>query len=258
VSYLESLFSLAGDVAVVTGAARGNGRAMARALAEAGASVVLTDVLGDALSDTCGALAAEGLQISEVTADLTDDSAAETIIGFALRRYGRVDVLVNSAGISRPHATLEYPDASWDATYAVNLRAPFRLSRAAARVMRESGRGSIINVTSLNAELGFPDNPAYVAFKGALKQLTKSLAVDLGVYGIRVNSIGPGYFRTDMTKQSYADPELRRQRAGRTALGRWGEPEDLAGAVIYLASGASAYVTGQDLYVDGGWLARGL
>jgi gluconate 5-dehydrogenase len=123
--------------------------------------------------------------------------------------------------------------------------------------MKAHGSGSIINITSINAELGFPGNPAYVAFKGALKQLTKALALDLGP-SIRVNAIGPGYFRTDMTRKSWGDDTMRQERSSRTILGRWGVPDDLAGAVIFLASDASAYVTGIDLYVDGGWLAKGL
>ena len=124
--------------------------------------------------------------------------------------------------------------------------------------MKDQGGGSIINITSIGAELGFPNNPAYIAAKGALKQLTRSLALDLGSFGIRVNNIGPGYFRTDMTKGSWNDPQLEEDRIRRTILGRWGEPDDLAGAVIFLASEASRYITGQDLYVDGGWLAKGL
>jgi len=116
----------------------------------------------------------------------------------------------------------------------------------------------IINITSLNSELAFLDNPAYVAFKGALKQLTKSLALDLGKYGIRVNNVGPGYFRTNMTKKSWEDPEKNKARCDRTVLGRWGEPKDLAGTIIFLCSNASSYITGQDIYVDGGWLIKGL
>ena len=124
--------------------------------------------------------------------------------------------------------------------------------------MKTQGQGSIINITSLNAELAFPDNPAYVAFKGGLKQLTKALALDLGSSGIRVNSIGPGYIRTEMTSRSWANQPARQLRAERSVLKRWGEPTDLAGAVIYLASDASSFVTGQDVYVDGGWLIKGL
>ena len=124
--------------------------------------------------------------------------------------------------------------------------------------MSEQGGGSIINITSIAAEVGFPDNPAYQAAKGALKHLTRSLAVDLGSSGVRVNNIGPGYFKTDMTKGSWSDPEKREERSNRTLLGRWGVPEDLAGVVVFLASEASSYVTGQNIYVDGGWLAKGL
>ena len=124
--------------------------------------------------------------------------------------------------------------------------------------MKKQGSGSIINITSIAAELGLPDNPAYMAAKGALKQLTKSLAFDLGPFGVRVNNIGPGYFQTDMTKFGWSDPERFEARARRTLLGRWGEPNDLAGAVIFLASDASRYITAQDLYVDGGWVAKGL
>jgi gluconate 5-dehydrogenase len=124
--------------------------------------------------------------------------------------------------------------------------------------MVEQQSGSIINITSINAERGFPGNPAYVAAKGALKQLSKALAVDLAPYGIRVNNIGPGYFHTDMTNGSWQDPERRAQRSNHTLLGRWGEGADLAGLVILLASPAAAYITGQDFYVDGGWLAKGL
>ncbi len=140
----------------------------------------------------------------------------------------------------------------------MNLEAPFQLARRLAPRMKEQGSGSIINITSIGAELGFPNNPAYVAAKGALKQLTRSLTCDLGPYGIRVNNLGPGYFHTDMASFSWSDPERREARARRTLLGRWGEPEYLAGAVIFLASDASRYMTGQDLYIDGGWLAKGL
>ena len=124
--------------------------------------------------------------------------------------------------------------------------------------MKNSGGGSIVNITSLNSELAFPDNPAYVAFKGALKQLSKSAAVDLGKHNIRVNNVGPGYFITDMTKKSWEDPKKFKERANKTVLGRWGNPEDLVGVSVFLASDASSYITGQDIYVDGGWTIKGL
>jgi NAD(P)-dependent dehydrogenase (short-subunit alcohol dehydrogenase family) len=143
---------------------------------------------------------------------------------------------------------LDYDISDWDATYKVNLLAPYRIMQKVARSMVHKKSGSIINITSLASEFGFPGNPAYVAFKGALKQLTKAAACDLASYGIRVNSIGPGYIRTNMTNQ----------RTDRTMLGRWGESKDLIGAVIFLSSDAASYITGQDLYVDGGWTAKGL
>lgn len=257
-TYLESLFSLKDRGALVTGAARGNGRALAEALARAGASVVLTDVLADELERTVAGLKDEGLQVTAFTCDLTEEGKADALVEFAEETTAGVDVLVNNAGITLPHDVFGYPDEDWRKTLEIDLAVPFRLSRAVARRMKVRGRGSVINITSLNSEQAFPDNPAYMAAKGGLKQLTKSLAYDLGRYGIRANNIGPGYFKTDMTKGSWGDPDKRKQRADRNLLGRWGEPAELAGAVIYLASDASSYVTGQDLYVDGGWLMKGM
>jgi NAD(P)-dependent dehydrogenase (short-subunit alcohol dehydrogenase family) len=190
--------------------------------------------------------------------DLADKAQIADLIEAIRRDPGHVDVLVNAAGITEGHALFDYPDDAWERTLQVNLTAVFYLARGVSALMAEQKSGSIINITSINAERGFPGNPAYVATKGALKQLSKALAVDLAPYGIRVNNIGPGYFHTDMTSGSWNDPERRIQRSNRTLLGRWGEAEDLAGLVILLASPASAYITGQDFYVDGGWLTKGL
>jgi NAD(P)-dependent dehydrogenase (short-subunit alcohol dehydrogenase family) len=253
-TYLDRLFSIEGRVAVVTGAARGNGLALAEALAQARATVILVDRLGDAVAQQCAALTAQGLDVRGFVGDVT--SAEDRIRLFA--DLPRVDVLVNNAGVTFPHPLLEYPAEDWDATYRVNLLAPFELCRLAAARMVSQGRGSIINITSLNAELAFPDNPAYMACKGGLRQLTRSLALDLGRHGVRANCIAPGYMRTEMTRGSWSDPTRKKARADRTVIGRWGQPEDLAGAVIFLASEASAYVTGQDLFVDGGWSIKGL
>ena len=168
----------------------------------------------------------------------------------------KIDGLVNCAGITKGNTIFKYKELDWEDTYKVNLKAPYILSRMVAEKMLVNGGGSIINITSLSSELGFPNNPAYVSSKGGLKQLTRSLAVDLGRYNIRVNNIGPGYIKTNMTKNGWK--ENRKKIEERTILGRWGEPEDLVGAAIFLLSDASSYVTGQDIYVDGGYLAKGL
>lgn len=257
-AYLEDLFSLQEKVALVTGATRGLGQAIAAALLRAGATVVLSGSNRERLAETARQFQAERLPAVESACDLSDVAQTARLAEFVLREQPRIDVLVNNAGVTFPHELLDYPDDAWQKTFRVNLEAPFQLARRLAPRMKEQGGGSIINITSIGAELGFPNNPAYVAAKGALKQLTKSMAFDLGSFGVRVNNLGPGYFHTDMANLSYNDPEKREARASRTLLGRWGEPEDLAGAVIFLASDASRYMTGQDLYIDGGWLAKGL
>jgi NAD(P)-dependent dehydrogenase (short-subunit alcohol dehydrogenase family) len=238
--------SLAGKVVIVTGAGRGNGRAMAEGLAGLGAEVVGVD------RDFQGvptAFAAE-------TCDLTDEAALEDIVARRLSS-GRIDGLVNNAGVSLPPQDC-YSTATFETTIAINTLAPLRLSWHVAEAMKAQGAGSIVNITSLGSHLGFPDNPAYQASKAALLQITRAMAVDYGKFGVRVNSLCPGYIVTDMTKASYGDPEKRKARADRMALNRWGQPEDLVGPCAFLLSSASAYVTGIDLAVDGGWMAKGL
>jgi NAD(P)-dependent dehydrogenase (short-subunit alcohol dehydrogenase family) len=258
-SYLETLFSLEGKVAIVTGSARGNGLAIARALSAARARCFMVDVREAELREAATGFSDAPVQPTAIALDLTNHGAPERLVDQVVAEAGRVDVLVNNAGITRSADVLDYPESDWDATQAINLKAPFLLSKAAAVAMEKNGGGSIINITSLNAEQAFPNNPAYVASKGGLKMLGKSLALDLGVHGIRVNNVGPGYFRTELNRKSWDDPERRRERSSHTILGRWGDPErDLPGIVIFLASDASSYVTGQDIYIDGGWLAKGL
>jgi gluconate 5-dehydrogenase len=257
-TYLATLFSLQGKVALVTGATRGLGRAIAEALLRSGATVVLNGSNRERLAETTRQFAADGLPAVEFACDLADAAQVAQLADFVLSEQPRIDVLVNNAGVTFTHELFDYPDDAWQQTFRVNVEAPFQLARRLAPRMKEHGGGSIINITSIAAELGLPNNPAYVSAKGALKQLTRSLAFDLGPYGIRVNNLGPGYFHTDMANRSWSDPERREARARRTLLGRWGEPEDLAGAIVFLASDASRYMTGQDLYIDGGWLAKGL
>ena len=257
-AYLEQLFSLREKVALVTGATRGLGQAMAEALLRAGATVVLSGSNRDRLAETTQRFADQDLPAVEFVSDLADTDQIAELANFVLSEQPRIDILVNNAGVTFPHNTLSYPDEAWEKTFQINLNAPFQLAQQLVPRMKDQGGGSIINITSLAAEMGFPNNPAYGAAKGALKQLTKSMAFDLGSCGIRVNNLGPGYFHTDMASLSYSDPKRREARARSTFLGRWGEPDDLAGAIIFLASDASRYMTGQDLYIDGGWLAKGL
>lgn len=251
--YTEDLFSLAGKTAVVTGAASGLGRAIAEALGRAGATLLLVGRDDGRLAQAKDELATLGIDVEERACDLSNRGDVDGLIEFIRTQLGTLHVLVNNAGVVRNQPLFEYDDAAWDETLSVNLDAPFRLARGLAPLMPEGG--SIINITSVAAKLG-GGNPAYGAAKGGLKQLTKVLARGLAEHGIRVNAIGPGVFRTEMAASAWDDPELRAEWTAATMLGKWGEPEDLAGIAILLASDASAYITGQDFYVDGGWSAK--
>lgn len=255
-SFVDQILSLRGKTALVTGAGRGIGQAIASGLLRAEATVVMVDVDSQRLLAVTQSLRDEGLDAHSILCDLSHPDQIDSLARQIRQQFPRLDVLVNNAGITAGHDLFEYPLEDWEKTIRVNLRAPFLLVQRLAQLMQHGG--SVINITSINAELGFPANPAYAAAKGGLKQLTKALAVDLGRFGVRVNNVGPGYFETDMTANSRADPTARQQRSQRTILGRWGTPQDLVGLVIFLASDASSYITGQDIYVDGGWLAKGL
>jgi len=242
-------FSVDGRVVIVTGAGRGIGAALAAGLARAGAHVYGLDVRYES---TAGPYRA-------ALCDVTDEGAVRAVLDGIVRQHGRIDGLVNSAGVSLPPDD-RYGRDPFLRTLEVNTLAPLRLGWMAAQAMRmPAGRGgSIVNVTSLGAHLGFPDNPSYQASKAALAQLTRAMAIDFGGWGVRVNSLCPGYVATAMTRASHDNADANRARAARTILGRWAQPEDLVGPCQFLLSDASAYVTGVELPVDGGWLAKGL
>ena len=248
-------FKLEGKVALVTGAGRGLGQGMAVALAEAGAEVALVGVTSTI--QTAQQVRALGRRVCEIKADLHERSSVQRIVDTALEALGGIDVLVNNAGIIRRAALLEFTEKDWADVIQVNQSAVFFLSQAVARQMVKQGRGGkIINIASLLAFQGGIRVPSYTAAKSAVMGLTRLLANELAPHGINVNAIAPGYMITDNTAPLRADPQRSSEILARIPASRWGEPEDLQGAVVFLASAASAYINGITLAVDGGWLAR--
>jgi 2-deoxy-D-gluconate 3-dehydrogenase len=248
-------FDLTGKVALVTGASRGLGAAMALALADAGADVAVHASLQPP-SATEAAIRAKGRQARSFTANLARRAETLQLIPSVIDAFGRLDILVNNAGTILRAPAAEHPDEMWDEVIEVNLSSVFRLSRAAGAHMLERGSGKIVNIASLLAFQGGITVPGYAAAKGGVAQLTKEMANEWAGRGINVNAIAPGYMRTDNTSALRADPVRSRQIFERIPAGRWGEPEDLGGAVVFLASRASDYVNGHVLVVDGGWLGR--
>ena len=230
---------------VVTGAAKGNGKAISDALEIAGARVVRVDLL------KCEK------DVNSFIGEVTDDTLIREVVDFCSNQEYKTLSLINNAGVTFPHG-YPYPHNDWDKTIEVNLSAPFKWIEAFVPLLKDSTNASIINITSLGAERAFPNNPAYIASKGGLKMLTKFYAKSLGRYGVRANNVGPGYIVTDMTSDSYSDETTRVRREKHTFLGRWGVPSDIADVCLFLCSNESRYMTGQDLYVDGRWIANGL
>ena len=249
-------FRLDGKVALVTGSTRGLGRGAALALAEAGADLALLD-RGDA-AETVAAVEAVGRRVHAMRCDFATATPGELAdaVGEAVRELGRVDILVNNAGTIRRAPAVDYPADDWNDVLAVNLDAVFHLSQAAGRHMLARGSGRIINVASMLTFQGGILVPAYAASKHAVAGLTKALANEWAASGVTVNAIAPGYMATDNTRALRDDVDRERSIVARIPAGRWGTPEDLQGAFVFLASDAAAYVTGTILPVDGGWLVR--
>lgn len=252
-----SAFDLSGRVALVTGARRGIGLAMAAALAEAGADIVgVSASLEASGSDVQREVEARGRAFEGYAADFADRDAVGDLVGRVLERTRPIDILVNNAGTIARAPAVEYSDADWDRVLQVNLSSQFALTRALGRPMVERGSGKVIFTASLLSFQGGINVVAYTAAKSAIAGVTRALANEWAGHGVNVNAIAPGYIATDNTAALREDPARNRAILDRIPAGRWGEPSDLAGATVFLASAASDYVNGTVLAVDGGWLGR--
>jgi gluconate 5-dehydrogenase len=248
-------FDLTGKLALVTGGGSGLGLAIARGLAGAGARVVLNGRNRDKLEAAAAAMNGARLAAEVAAFDVADPDAVRTGVAAVEKAFGAVDILVNNAGIQHRAPIVDFSDADWRRLMATNLDAPFYMARAVIPAMQAKRAGKIVNIASLASTLARPTTVPYQTSKGGIAMLTRGLAVELAPHDIQVNAIAPGFFRTEMNTALTANPEFSGWVERRTPAGRWAEPEELAGAAVFLASPAARFVTGQILYVDGGFTA---
>lgn len=242
-------------MAIVTGGGKGIGRAIALGLAQAGARVVVASRTQAELEAVTEEIKQAGGEALAVVTDLTINEQIENLVETTIARFGRIDILVNNAARSVMRPLLELREDGWDKIFDTNVKAVFLLSRAVARHMIQQGGGRIINITTVGAERGGRNMAAYHASKAALKMLTMCMAAEWAQYNINVNAVGPGVTRTDFSKPLWGNPDLAERIASTIPKGRIAEPEEIVGAVLFLASDAASYITGQTIYVDGGFLA---
>ncbi len=251
-----SMFDLSGRVALITGSSAGIGLALAQGLAGAGATVVINGRDASRLEAAVGALRDQGHGVHAAVFDVTLPATIAVAIAAVENTVGPIDILFNNAGIQHRAPLNEFPEAAWERLMRTNLDSVFHVTKAVVQHMIARRRGKIINVCSVQSEMGRPGIAPYAASKGALKMLTKGMAIDFGRHGIQANGLGPGYFETELNKALVADEAFSAWLINRTPLARWGKVEDLQGAAVFLASAASDFVTGHILYVDGGVTAQ--
>jgi len=247
--------SLKGRTGIVTGASRGMGKGIAIGLAQAGANLAITSRDLEKILKVAEEIKSWGGEVLPLRVDVTNKEDIDRMVEETLEKFGKIDFLFNNAGRITRVPPENFLERDWDEEINTNLKGTFLCCQAVGKVMIKQRRGKIINISSVASFIGGKNIPAYAASKGGVSQLTKSLANDWAKYNIRVNAIGPGYFITDLTEALRRDPERFSAINARIPLGRWGVPEDLAGIAVFLASDASDYITGQTIFVDGGWLA---
>ena len=245
-------FRLDGRLALITGSSGGIGFALARGLGEAGAALVLNGRNSARLEQAAGILRGEGFQVHTRDFDVTQAGAVRAAIEDIEAGIGAIDILVNNAGMQKRMPLQDFPEEDWHELMRTNVDSVFLVGQAVARNMIPRGRGKIINICSVQSEIGRPNIAPYMASKGAVKMLTKGMAIDWGPHGIQVNGLGPGYFKTELNQALLTDDKFNTWLTGRTPSRRWGEVAELAGAAVFLASDASSFVNGHVLYVDGG------
>lgn len=250
------MFSLKGKSGIVTGGGSGIGEAIATGLVKAGAEVALVGRRQERLEEAARKMERFGGPVVPIRADVSKMDDIRAVVDRTVKQFGKIDFLFNNAGTIRRAPSEDFSEQDWDDVILTNLKGPFFLAQAVAKVMiAQKRKGKIINTSSLIAVQGGKRVPAYAASKGGLAQVTKTMANDWAKYNILVNAIGPGWVKTELTEALQRDKERYSEILGRIPLGRWADPEDLVGAAIFLASDASDYITGQTIFVDGGWLA---
>jgi NAD(P)-dependent dehydrogenase (short-subunit alcohol dehydrogenase family) len=248
----KELFDLTDKIAMVTGGGSGIGRRVAMAFSEFGAKLIIADIDQKAADLVVSEIKSKGREAIAIRMDVTNLGEVHQMVITAVNTFGRIDILFNNAGISIRGPAESFSLEDWNKVIAVNLTGMFLCAQAVGKVMIKQGRGKIINTASVSAKLGHPGNLAYAAAKHGVVGMSKVMAVEWGKYGVSVNSIAPGVIKTPMTMKAFTDPEKYKELVSKVPLGRIGEPEDLIGAVIFLASQASNYITGQTIYIEGG------